>query len=97
MNARVGPRSPGVRAVRAAPVPENIEGELRTLRHNDWPLSIGGSAKGSSAKGNPNGVPGDPSCFRPGASFNLTGQMRYAKQYGEAAARKASQLFGGGR
>jgi hypothetical protein len=71
--------------------------ELRVKRPHYWPMSIGGGAKGSSARDNPNGVPGDASCFRPGATFNLTGQMRYAKQYGEAAARKASQLFGGGR
>lgn len=72
--------------------------ELRVKRPHYWPQSVGGGSTGSKGTPNPNGVPGDPSCFKPGSSnWNLTAQMRYAKTYGQEAANRAARLYGGGR
>lgn len=74
-----------------------IMGEYRVKRPHHFPLSVGGSAKGSRGNSEHPSVPGDTSAFKPGPTWNLTGQGNYVKRYGVEAASRAARLYGGGR
>jgi hypothetical protein len=71
--------------------------ELRVKRPHWWPTSVGGGARGGSGAPAPQGLPGNPDCFKPGPTWNFTQQMVYSKQFGAEAAARAARLFGGGR
>lgn len=66
-------------------------GELRGKRPHWFPPSLGGGARGGRS---PHAAPADDRCFKPGATWNVTAQMRYADTHGDGAAASAARRHG---
>ncbi|MCC6676407.1 MAG: hypothetical protein IT436_04625 [Phycisphaerales bacterium] len=68
-----------------------IVAQLRTLRPHWWPKSVGGGATGGAR---PAGSAADDSCFKPGATWNLTAQAQFERRHGTRAAETAARRYG---
>ncbi len=68
-----------------------IVAQLRAMRPHWWERSVGGGATGGSRGA---ASVGDDSCFKPGATWNLTAQAQFERRYGTRAADSAARRYG---